>query len=158
MRYLLGVVACAGMLAAGGAVAQDISGEVLSAHNSFRAMHGVPALSWSAGLAATAQAWANRCVFEHSNNGLGENLATGSSGGFPPAAQVKAWYDEIKDYDFANGGFGGNTGHFTQVVWAGTTEVGCGIAQCSGNDLLVCNYTPAGNMEGEFQANVPPPR
>ena len=71
-------------------VAQDISGEVLSKHNALRAKHGVPALSWSSKLANTAQDWANKCVFEHSNNG-GENLAQGD--GFPPAQFVQLQTD-----------------------------------------------------------------
>ena len=35
---------------------------------------------------------------------------------------------QIKDYNFGAPGFGMNTGHFTQVVWKGTTSVGVGIA------------------------------
>lgn len=133
--------------------AQDISGEVLSKHNALRAKHGVPALSWSSKLANTAQDWANKCVFEHSNNG-GENLAQGD--GFPPAQFVQNWYDEIGQYDFNNPGFSDGTGHFTQVVWKSTKQVGCGLAQCEGGALLVCNYSPAGNLEGAYPENVPP--
>jgi pathogenesis-related protein 1 len=159
MRILLGALVCATTLVTGAAVGQDISGEMLQAHNSLRAKHGVPALSWSPSLAATAQDWANRCVFEHSNNG-GENLAQWTSGAYSAASHVRGWYDEIRSYDFATGASkdGGVIGHFTQVVWKGTSEVGCGIAQCSGNDLLVCNYNPAGNWDGEYIANVPPPQ
>jgi uncharacterized protein YkwD len=135
------------------AFAQDISSEVLSKHNSLRAKHGVPALSWSGNLAGMAQDWANKCVFEHSSNG-GENLAQGD--GFPPSQFVQDWYDEIGQYDFNNPGFSSGTGHFTQVVWKSTKQVGCGLAQCSGGALLVCNYSPAGNLEGAYPENVPP--
>jgi hypothetical protein len=40
------------------------------------------------------------------------------------------WYDEVTNpgYNFETGGFSGGTGHFTQLVWKGTTELGCGIA------------------------------
>ena len=47
---------------------------MLDQHNSYRARHGVPALSWSASVASSAQSWANRCVFEHSRGKYGENL------------------------------------------------------------------------------------
>jgi glioma pathogenesis-related protein 2 len=155
MRIAIAAVAAVLSLGiAAPALAQDISGEVLSKHNALRAKHGVPALSWSGKLANTAQEWANKCVFEHSNNGLGENLAQGD--GFPPAQFVQDWYDEIGQYDFNNPGFSGGTGHFTQVVWKDTKQVGCGIAQCDGGALLVCNYSPAGNMEGQYPDNVPP--
>ncbi len=40
--------------------------------------------------------------------------------------------------------------YFTQVVWAMTLRVGCGKATGNdGNEYWVCNYDPAGNMDGE---------
>ena len=54
-------------------------------------------------------------------------------------------------------------GHYTQVVWAESSNLGCGYAQCTVNspfdgfdtwDNWVCNYDPPGNVEGEFDANV----
>ena len=57
-------------------------------------------------------------------------------------------------------GFSLKTGHFTQLVWAGTAAVGCGAALCDVGSmqsmLLVCNYSPAGNVPGEYPANVLP--
>lgn len=142
---------------AGPILAQDISGEALSAHNALRAQHGVPALSWSGSLAASAKEVADRCVFEHSSTSNGENLAQGTSGSYSAGSFVKDWYNEIANYDFAQGtSTGGVIGHFTQVVWKSTTQVGCAVAQCSGNDLMVCQYSPAGNVEGQYIENVPP--
>jgi uncharacterized protein YkwD len=46
---------------------------ILNLHNSLRAKHSASPLSWSPELASAAQAWADRCVFQHS--GGGENLA-----------------------------------------------------------------------------------
>lgn len=135
----------------------DLAQIALDTHNRLRAKHCVPPLAWSARLAATAQQWANGCEFSHSNNGLGENLAMGTSGAFPPDAQIQSWYDEIARYNFAAGRFTSGTGHFTQVVWRATTELGCGVATCGGEDLLVCNYSPPGNFQGEFLENVPAP-
>lgn len=141
----------------GVAVAQDISGEALSAHNSLRAKHGVPALKWSASLAKSSQAVADQCSFEHSATSNGENLAQGSSGGYSVGDFVRDWYSEISSYDFASGSStGGDIGHFTQVVWKSTKQVGCAVASCSGNDLLVCQYSPAGNFDGQYVENVPP--
>merc|ERR1711970_1279230 len=42
-------------------------------------------------------------------------------------------------------------GHYTAIVWAGTTHVGCGKARCPGDggDIITCNYFPPGNYEGE---------
>ena len=67
------------------------------------------------------------------------------------------WYDEIKDYDFNKASFIPGTGHFTQVVWKNSREVGFGVAQASdGSFYAVANYFPAGNWSGEFRENVLP--
>ena len=51
------------------------------------------------------------------------------------------------------------TGHFTQVVWKDSRELGVGRAQTrDGKWLVVANYRPAGNFLGRFQDNVFPPK
>jgi hypothetical protein len=64
------------------------------------------------------------------------------------------WYDEIKQYSFPNGGFSMQTGHFTQVVWRETTQMGCATATCRGMDIWVCEYDPPGNVQGMYRQNV----
>lgn len=141
------------VLAAGQCMAQDISGAALSAHNALRAQHGVPPLSWSGKLAGVAQSYADKCVFEHNSTGYGENLAQATDPDV--TAMINDWYSEISAYDFASG-TGSGTGHFTQVIWKSTKQVGCGMAMCTDGALLVCNYSPAGNVEGQYVENVPP--
>lgn len=45
-----------------------------------------------------------------------------------------------------------DTGHYTQILWAASTRIGCGYVNfMNGNGytvLLVCNYGPAGNVLG----------
>ena len=49
-------------------------------------------------------------------------------------------------------------GHFTQVVWRTSRELGVGKAQTrDGKWLAVANYFPAGNYIGQYHENVPPP-
>ena len=67
---------------------------------------------------------------------------------------VDAFYSEITDYDFNAGTFSMATGHFTQVVWKGTTQVG--VAVSSNGQYLICNYLKHGNMMGAFAQNVSP--
>ncbi|KAK3558568.1 hypothetical protein QTP86_021016 [Hemibagrus guttatus] len=71
---------------------------------------------------------------------------------------VENWYSEIKDYDFRNPGFGSNTGHFTQVVWKSSKEVGVGLATDGNTVFVVGQYNPAGNISnpGYFKDNVLP--
>ena len=86
-------------------------------------------------------------------NGLGENLAIGYA---TPEAGIHAWVAERTLYNYNNPGFSAATGHFTQVVWRGTTHVGCGWKQCPAGKMLVCNYNKPGNWAGQFPANVKP--
>jgi hypothetical protein len=134
---------------------------ILDAHNRFRADHCAPPLEWSDKLAAAAQDWANQlrdagCAFEHSQSSYGENLAGGSTGYLPPEDAVAMWYREIDGYDFGGGGFSMETGHFTQLVWRDTRRLGCGMSQCNGMDIWVCEYDPPGNVEGEYREQVLP--
>jgi hypothetical protein len=69
----------------------------------------------------------------------------------------------VTSYDFNTPGWNPNAGHFTQVVWKGSTSVGCGAADCTGHSgvlpsYVVCRYAPAGNMDttAAFKANVLP--
>jgi uncharacterized protein YkwD len=134
---------------------------LVDAHNRVRARHCAAPLTWSPKLAQVAQQWASAlrdkgCVFGHSSGSYGENLAAGTSGVLDAEAVVKMWYDEVAHYKFPGGGFSAQTGHFTQVVWRGTTHVGCGRSQCKGMDIWVCEYDPAGNWEGQYRQNVLP--
>lgn len=148
----------AGGAAAGTAAAGGDMGAVLAAHNRYRAQHCAPPLSWSNAIARKAQAWAQNCKFVHSRNGLGENIAWGTAGAFSPVKFAEKWYGEVANYDFASGRSrnGGEILHFTQVVWANSTQLGCGWARCGGSDFLVCNYSPPGNYQGRHRGNVRP--
>jgi hypothetical protein len=62
-------------------------------------------------------------------------------------ASVDAWYNEVASYNFANPGWSGATGHFTQVVWKDTTKLGCAInSGCPQWATYVCQYQIAGNL------------
>jgi pathogenesis-related protein 1 len=140
-------------------------------------------LSWSPTLAAYAQEWADsqalsacensqhRSGQDLSKKNYGENLAIFGSGGAGAkastaeqalagwAAEVSCWtYGAIEttekcDQTCYTNMHSDGCGHFTQVVWRKTTEVGCGVATCkSGNlnyDVWICNYSPAGNIVGQ---------
>jgi hypothetical protein len=69
-----------------------------------------------------------------------------------------AWYNEISLYNFSSPGFSSATGHFTQVVWTDSIQLGMGIALTSNNlsAYVVANYYPAGNVLGQFATEVPP--
>lgn len=96
----------------------------------------------------------------HESGGRGENLAwwwssAPNSYSQPCADVVKSWYDEVHQYDFNNPGFNSDTGHFTQVVWKGTTRIGCAqLASAEDGVYTVCNYMQPGNVYGQYWQNV----
>ncbi|MBW2461659.1 MAG: Fis family transcriptional regulator [Deltaproteobacteria bacterium] len=146
----------------GGGESGPLTG-ITAAHNTVRAATGggVAPLTWDDGLAATAQAWADNlasrgCDPQHSmGSGYGENLA--AFGGTTGTAQgvVDAWVSERDCYTY--GTFmgtdqcvgcerSGGCGHYTQVVWANSRRLGCGMATCDGAAVWVCRYDPPGNV------------
>lgn len=134
---------------------------ILDAHTARRADHCAPPLAWSDALAQQSQRWAEHlassgCQLEHSDTAYGENLAAGTSGTLSPEEVVGMWYREIDQYSFRRGGFSMDTGHFTQLVWVGSTSLGCAMTTCGGMDVWVCNYDPPGNVDGEYEGNVLP--
>ena len=131
--------------------------------------------------AATAQAYADTCNgLTHSPDNsafrgpnTGENIYVSAGQPVSATAVVQAWEGESVDYSHAtNSSVNGNVvGHYTQLVWANTTAVGCGVTLCAINspfgnfnggqyNLVVCQYTPAGNFVGQspYVAGVPNPK
>ncbi|MBO3459874.1 CAP family protein [Aetokthonos hydrillicola Thurmond2011] len=156
--------------------------EALNEHNAKRALHPINPLTLAPEtdeLNAGSQQWAEHLLelgkLQHSSsqerNGAGENLyvvyTTRSYEADQVAKQaVDRWYGEITNYDYNNPTFSSATGHFTQVVWKNTTTLGCGYAEGAKtvNGITynayytVCRYSPAGNVLGEFEDNVLPPK
>jgi uncharacterized protein YkwD len=102
------------------------------------------------------------CPLQHNpnNNNYGENVyRQTTSENFASNVNyehiVQLWYDEVSYYNYwfnrCRPPEGISCGHFTQVVWANTERVGCGVKICEDRDvtrtLVVCNYDPAGNIK-----------
>lgn len=70
-------------------------------------------------------------------------------------------YNEVCDpgYTFGQPNGSPGTGHFTQVVWKESVELGIGKADVNKNGMkctyIVGRYRPAGNMGGTYDQNVP---
>lgn len=131
-----------------------------------RALHGVPSLTWNQDLADYAQQYIDELdagtygssygacsgnLLHSSRAGLnyGENLAYGT---ISATQGVDLWYDEIVYYDIADPASSIGTfeqyGHFTQVVWKSTSQLGCVVHECSakGTIYLICEYHTEGNI------------
>ena len=71
---------------------------------------------------------------------------------------MKAWYEEVNDYSWSSPGFSSGTGHFTQLVWISSKQLGTGVACTSApvSCYIVANYWPPGNYQGAYPQNVKP--
>ncbi|KAK3726157.1 hypothetical protein LTR37_000305 [Vermiconidia calcicola] len=153
------------------AVPESYKKAALDPHNEHRAKHSANPLVWDDDLACIAQRQAESCVWNHltyvSGGGYGQNLG----GGADITGSVDMWYSEAPNFDpyygQANpGGDFGSYGHFTQMVWAYTTSLGCATFDCGSGkegvpnsatgDLTVCNYFAGGNMGGFYGVYVLP--
>jgi pathogenesis-related protein 1 len=136
--------------------------QLVSLHNKVRADVGVGPVTWSKTLAIYAQEWANylastNCSLQHRppsgkwKREYGENLFMGTAGYFGVADAVKSWETEKKYYrgqtlDRSNWY---DSGHYTQMVWRESQQIGCAKVECNGNLIIVCNYDPPGNVLGQ---------
>lgn len=138
---------------------ENFKQELLQAQNAYRAKHQAPAMQYSSKAASPAQKWANHLAsigkLEHGNHsGMGQNLAYKSGAEFSAQGVADIWYNEVQNYNYSNPGFAMDTGHFTQLVWKGTTQVGIGRAVRGNTTFVVANYLPPGNVAGQYQDNV----
>ena len=131
-------------------------------HNQARSVAGVGPIYWDVSLAAAADTYAAQLArtgrWGHSpaatRPGQGENLWMGTRGAFSVEQMVGSWAGENRWFrpgvfpDVSRTGNWEQVGHYTQIVWPGTTRLGCALRSSALNDYLVCRYSPAGNVMG----------
>ncbi|KAJ5154897.1 Allergen V5/Tpx-1-related protein [Penicillium coprophilum] len=148
---------------------------ILHYHNIHRSAHSVDALTWSTDLEEAANTVASSCSYGHdtsvksASGAYGQNIAYGYD---KPDVGEKIISDMMYTQEAPNfeGLYGqaspdmsnfASWGHFSQIVWKGTTQVGCATVSCP--DLknvggpapyTVCNYGSPGNVDGAYAENV----
>ena len=136
---------------------------MLAVQNRERARLGLPLLKWNRALEREARGWgrelARRGRIEHADNqtrnSTGETLWMGAQGQWDVMVGLTMMIDEKRMYKHGNfpnistTGKWRDVGHYTQIVWRNTQEVGCSVVNERGWDVLVCRYWPAGNVWGE---------
>ena len=147
--------------------------ELLASVNNYRSRHGVPPVKLDKRVTGYAKSRARTVssykALREAHKGLdhkyGENLFWYSSARknrLAGSVAVKEWYDEVDKYDFDAAQFSHDTGHFTQLVWKGTTRIGAARVSGKGDrwreSYVVLEFAPPGNVVGAFKENVLPPK
>ncbi|XP_023939149.2 serotriflin [Bicyclus anynana] len=123
-------------------------------------------MSWHPLAAQKAQKYAEQCIFLQHNDpkenavpylgNCGQNIFV-SSHKTPWFFALKSWFLEYQNFTY--GAPVRNfkaVGHYTQMVWATSHKVGCGVAHCAGGPWgqfynYVCHYCPGGNYDTMIQ-------
>jgi hypothetical protein len=142
---------------------------MLAAHNRARAEVGVPPLIWDRELAVGAAEYAAQMSSvgrvhapRAGRNCVRENLLQSLVGSRSPEQMVDVWVAEKAYFkpgifpDVSTTGDWAKVGHYTQVIWATTTHVGCGVHSDKRYDWTVCRYSPPGNRDGKSVLSFPP--
>lgn len=149
----------------GSALTESQVKEVLDFHNQARMEVGTAPLVWSVEISDFAQQWADHlaltmnCQFEHRpktgqwKQKYDENIYMGWGQDKSHALlAVQLWYEEKKEYthEVVTNSNWYVAGHYRQMIWQKTKELGMGMANCkNGNVIVVANYNVGGNMIGE---------
>jgi len=171
--------------------------EILTIHNNLRRQHGAPDLTLSDALSEQAKEeagkkasqWALNGKFDSQNDpdrSYNDNVwatLSVSTTRIRPEKVMGAWLAEEKKHNYSVNYFQEKTGHFSQIIWRSTDEIGVGwawnrtiinvdeggdtdkklIAQLKAKRkyiyIVVVRYTPPGNIldTDAFSENVSPP-
>ena len=141
--------------------------KTLEIHNKFRKKHGIENLKLNEDLCKIAQSSAEKYSETnienmymitpklYKDNIVGENIAIiDNNDNIKFEDIVNKWYEEKKNYKFNSNKYVENTGHFTQLIWKETKEVGFGYKKIYGKMYFIAIYYPAGNILNQFKYNV----
>ena len=142
----------------------NLAARLLSAHNRERRARRETPLVWDAGLAASAADHGEELVRRGRLVGSdpdlrprqGENLWMGARGTYSVEEMVSSWAAERRLFkpgffpDVSASGHWQDIAHYTQLVWPGTSRVGCALHRSERWDFLVCRYAPTGNVVGHM--------
>ena len=165
LRHLLSLPVLALLLSSCGAVVPSGAGERPPARVVEQRLSDAPAprgagLLRQASALSYAQEMARTGRFEHAQQPQGparqgENLWTGTRGAYRYDEMMAHWRAEQRNFvhlpvpQSSRTGQFGDVAHYTQIVWARSTAMGCAMASNARDDFLVCRYSPTGNVFGE---------
>jgi len=127
----------------------------------------LPMMVWDPDLAAHAMTYTAMCkdtdapagLVDHSPSAYRPNMAGhpqngenvfGSSAAATAQQAVNSWASEKANFTYPSG-CSGTCGHYTQIVWRTSVNLGCANVTCPGlqyGGTILCMYGPAGNGGG----------
>ncbi|XP_066246169.1 cysteine-rich secretory protein 2-like [Euwallacea similis] len=156
-----------------------VQSKIVMYHNFFRSKVEPKAsnmlkMKWHKGAAKAAQKWAEKCQFlvhdtslgrhEPHYGSCGQNIFIASTK-VPWLFAIETWWLEKNAFKYGGKNNMTLVGHYTQLVWASSHEVGCGLSKCQHKTQYmrenypeervrdfynyVCNYCPIGNRPGK---------
>ncbi|XP_076271287.1 cysteine-rich secretory protein 2-like isoform X1 [Rhynchophorus ferrugineus] len=155
-----------------------IQNKIVLYHNYYRAKvkplsSNMLKMKWHKETARAAQKWAESCKFLIHDTPTGRHIANYGACGqnifiaskrVPRFFAIETWWLEKNDFKYGKKTNMSVVGHYTQLVWASSHEVGCGLAKCYQKVYdkeqkeieskkrvfynYVCNYCPSGNRPG----------
>ena len=164
MKKLLLLLLCLPLFGLGQNLDRQEITQILTAHNKYRLDLDLPELVWSKNLANSSQKWADKLIsrnlFEHSNTENGENIFMIMGRDASPIEVVDDWASEKEYFNYKTRKCIKNCcdfvdccpdecGHYTQIIWRDTKEVGCAVSKLGSKQIWVCQYNPPGNYIGE---------
>ena len=140
----------------------NFEARLLAIHNRERSATGAPPLAWDRNLASAAASYGPALIargrLAHSDSASrpnqGENLWMGTRGAYSLEEMAASWADERSLFrpglfpNVSTSGKWADVGHYTQMIWRGTTSVGCSLQRSARWDYLICRYSPPGNIVG----------
>uniref|UniRef100_A0A3B4DBT3 C-type lectin domain-containing protein n=2 Tax=Pygocentrus nattereri TaxID=42514 RepID=A0A3B4DBT3_PYGNA len=145
--------------------------QIVTQHNRLRSRVSPMAanmqkMEWSEMLAGLCQERAESCLKDNTQleghmEHVGWNIHQSPHGEASFPEVINLWFQEGQDYIYQSGQCrnNGTCQHYTQLVWATSSEVGCAMHVCRSGavhlDLFVCAYSPGGNWEVNGRQVVP---
>ena len=142
----------------------EIFKKALYIHNEYRKKHNAERLELSVRLSENAKKRILQLEkglvninseLDDKDNEFGENLYISTKNDFNIEKVCEIWYNEKNKYNFDLNTYQKGTGHFTQMIWKESQEIGFGYLKCNnGKIYFLALYFPAGNEVFKFKENV----
>ncbi|KAM4631322.1 C-type lectin domain family 18 member A-like [Polymixia lowei] len=146
--------------------------QIVTQHNRLRSRvkpmaANMQKLEWSERLALLAEETSTSCSTDLSPQDsppfrhVGWNLHLSAGVGTSFTDVIDSWFEEGRDYLYLSGQCKENATcrHYTQLVWATSSHVGCARRMCVRDgdqwEVLVCAYSPGGNWDINGRLVVP---